>query len=288
MERRHKFLGRLVQRSVPVCGDDHLGNPIGSALPFHFYSALPFYAFPDMGILTLVGVLGFVGIVFIAIRDNKQTLAVILAFVLSPGIWWELAARSTLVSNIALVLLFLLIVDHAALQTPLQIFLYGALGGLILSTRSVVIFPLAIYGSCRFLRQLKFFQAIVFGAAMGLAFALMFLPLVLLWNPQELWRDNPLMYQMNRYLPTWTLPIFLVASLVAGLTANNRCELYDRMGFVLFLTALGSLVFTIIQTGWQAAILGSEFDISYFLLALPFVLLAISKSDAHKISRAMS
>ena len=241
-----------------------------------------------MGILTLVGVLGFVGIVFIAIRDNKQTLAVILAFVLSPGIWWELAARSTLVSNIALVLLFLLIVDHAALQTPLQIFLYGALGGLILSTRSVVIFPLAIYGSCRFLRQLKFFQAIVFGAAMGLAFALTFLPLVLLWNPQELWRDNPLMYQMNRYLPTWTLPIFLVASLVAGLTANNRCELYDRMGFVLFLTALGSLVFTIIQTGWQAAILGSEFDISYFLLALPFVLLAISKSDAHKISRAMS
>lgn len=264
----------------PYAATTHLGNPIGSALPFHFYSALPFYAFPDMGVFALTGVLGFIGIVFLAIKDRKLVLAIVLAFALAPGVWWELAARSALIFNVALVLIFLLAVDHASLKTPVQIFLFGALGGLILSTRSVVVLPLAVYGSYRFLRDRKISDAIVFGAGIGLAFVLTFLPLVLLWNPQDLADNNPLAYQMNRYLPNWILPLCLIVSLVAGLTVTNRHELYHRIGWVLFLTVLTSTMFTVIQAGWQAAIFGSEFDISYFLLALPFALLAIPKMQA--------
>lgn len=109
------FWDTLFSSRYPYAATTHLGNPIGPSLPFQFYAALPFYALPDMGILTLTGVIGFVGVVLLS-KDHKQALAIILACACAPGIWWELAARSTLISNIALALLFLLVVDRAALR----------------------------------------------------------------------------------------------------------------------------------------------------------------------------
>ena len=257
---------------------------IPGPLPFYYVMALPFYLMGDIGYFTLAGLLGYAYLIWRVLGLGKSAYVALLTLILSMSFLWEVTTRSTIVVNMVVILGYLLWLDRSKPISERGLILAGLVGGLVLSTRSVVALPLLVYVVYAYGRQRRLKDIMLLGVAMLFGFSLTILPFYL-WDRVSFSLYNPLLVQSA--LSTGpVLGIVLVASLVLGWMSASQRDAIAASGLVLFVAALLSFIPTTMQIGLTGVVYGDHFDPSYFNLSMPFLTFALGQFTQPSIPHA--
>ena len=141
----------------------------------------------------------------------------------------------------------------------------------MLSTRGIVFIPLLLAAS-GLLRDRGFKAFVLFFATAGIMFLATLLPFYL-WDPDHFRVYNPY-DQQSGYIPSWALALVLAITCFVAFRCRNNLRPFLHTGILLYGTVLLCLILKAIKFGWVEALWGSHFDISYFSLSMPFLLIA--------------
>ena len=266
------FLDTLFSGDFPYLAKSHLGNPPGP-FPFYFIIAIPFYFIGEIGYLSLTGIISFVWYTLRFYKNNQIVFILTVLLSTSPSFLWELSVRSTLVVNMVLLLFYfsyLEKIDHADWKKILPA---GIIGGLFLSTRGIIAIPILFYTAYAWLRKKEYVGWIKMMIYLVSGFILTLLPFII-WDASLFMQYNPITLQAG-FLPSWLLFLFVVSSVMIGTKIKSLSQLYCTLGVFIFIIISAAWIKVIISSGFKHALLLNGFDISYFLLAVPFLLLGI-------------
>jgi len=260
------WLGHLLHGEFPYGSAIH-----PSGFPFLFILVLPFYLLGNAGWWQIVS---FVLLGWVLQRRHMSTAASGLVLLLiSPVFLYEVVVRSELFSNMVAVIVFLWLFERRhALTGNRSPFIWGLIGGLLLSTRGVVALVYAIYFTYVFRRDLP--GALRFFTGAAISFVATILPFVV-WNTHGFIHDGPLAVQSS-YLPAGWIAALLIISLIFGWRTHIRNTVFSGIALILFTAVAIPFVTYLFDFGWATSVWQDKFDISYFCFCLPFVILAVS------------
>lgn len=268
----------ILNGEYPYGMKDHLGQT-SSNLPALFYVGLPFYFLGDVGLLQpFVFLLISFCILKAKITKHKKILILFL-LLMSPSYFWEIVAKSDLMSNIILLIIFLFLWDHKFkkkyFKKPVLLSFFCAF---FILTRGIVIIPLTLFLFRDFLdsnviTKLKFTIGFI-------VFALIIcLPIIVnLPNTETIIKHNPFNHQ-TKFTPK-LVQIFFV--LIPFLIALKRIKIKQKIYYSLtLLSILLFISFAIVcfKFGFNNALYKSYFDISYLGMVLPFTILYFAASS---------
>ncbi len=243
-----------------------------SGFPFLFILALPFYFLGDTGYLQIIGFILFCVLVYYRYSDDwKNMVRSTLLLIACPLFWYELVVRSELLFNMVIIIAFLTFLELRLMKKRQRgLFWIGIVGGLLLSTRGIVLLPYVAV--MVWIVRMGMLQKKSFPIAIFIGFGLTLLPF-LAWDWGTFMQSGPFSIQ-TAYLPVWIIIIAVIVCFVIGWKAYNLRQVYAFTGIVLFGVALASLVFIVTIFSWQDAIFRDAFDVGYFAFSLPFILLS--------------
>jgi hypothetical protein len=265
----HDWLSRLFDSEFPYNSDTR-----PSGFPFLFVVAMPFYFLGDLGLLQVFGFLVFAGLVYLRFRNGGTAkIRCILLLIATPVFVYEIVVRSELFSNMVLVLLYFAVFER--LRTRAETFipvLLGLAGGLILSTRGIVIIPYLVFFSY-LLKKKSIKYNLTLGVSIIGGFLLTLVPFIC-WNRDYFIHYGPFAIQSS-YIPGWLLAAVVIVTCWLGLSAKSLRAVYSAISFLL--AGIVAVVFfmAVIRVGWHAAVIESRFDISYFCFTIPFLLISL-------------
>lgn len=248
-------------------------NPSG--FPFLFFFASPFYLLGDAGYLEVFGLLLFLMLLLKSSKTKKEfRLKMILLFII-PSTLYEIAVRSELLTNTAVVISFFYLAQEKLDEHKKNTFFFvlALLFGFFLSTRLIAFLWLAMFLLFFFRNNLKN-GAIFFLIALSV-FLLSLLPFYL-WNAEAFLNKGPFAVQ-TIYLPMWIFVVFPFIVLYISWMIADFQELLFASGVLTFLLVSISFLMTIGEVGMSEAFFNSRFDISYFILSVPFFILALKE-----------
>jgi hypothetical protein len=265
------FNDRLLSGRFPYEARAHLGDRV-SGLPVLFVVALPFQVVGDVGYLQLFVVAAFAAAILWRWGRDHDLLWPLLLLLTSPAFLWEVVARSDLMSNAMLVVLVLCSCERWRGQlSPRRIAVIAALAGLCASTRLSLVVPMVVYFVGYFRQDWRASLQAAAGAAA--VFAATLLPFAL-WDWNAFVANNPLAWQAS--LSAWPIQAAAAAAAVlVGRAARDLGTAAYLGGMVTLAAVTGAFVLAGLGLGWDRALWGSGFDISYFDLALPFLLVPL-------------
>ncbi len=241
-----------------------------SGFPGLFLLAAPFWAMGALRLIPVVGLLTFL----VAIREAKSAnwLAVLTGLALLPSFHYEVVVHSELFFNASLALLSLWVFEEARRHGWTALVAAGALAGLLLSTRLFVGVVYAVYSAYAFR------SAWARGAAFaGIAFsvwAATWIPFAL-WDPERFAAFGPFTVQ-GLYLPAWVTAGGAFIALVLGWRAPDLPSVVARTGWLLLGLVALSFGLTVLHRD-AAPTFFAGFDVAYFILPTPFLLLALGR-----------
>ncbi|MGO4912522.1 hypothetical protein [Leeuwenhoekiella sp. W20_SRS_FM14] len=265
----------LLNGTYPYSALDHLGGRT-SNLPTLFLIGLPFYLLGDVGLLQSFTFLVFAGIIDKLIKSPAIRIVSLLLFVSSLWYLYEIVVKSDLVSNTILVLAGLVylfkMINNEGLK---RAFLLGILAVMLIFTRLVFALPVGILFTLPFIKaslseRFKFF--------LGLFIATICLGALVFYRCpsfEVFYAENPFTLQ-NRQLPLW-LSLLLAGLSIYFLSKLKTVEQLIRNSFVALAIPVVVAFFIIVNdTGFKGAIIDSHFDITYFNIFTPFLVLYLS------------
>lgn len=248
-----------------------------SGFPFLFAMAIPFYILGDLGLFNIFSFIMF----GVLVHWRYQKLPInkfrcILLLVTSPIFLFEVVVRSDIFSNMVALLFYLAVFEILTQQSSnTRVWLLGIIGGLLLSTRGIVLLVYILMFGYLFRKRITvnglFFLAIFAG------FILSLLPF-LIWDWSYFTKFGPFSIQLS-YIPLWLLIISIIGSLYCAMTIKSLKNIYASVAFMLLGVIGVSLFLSVLNRGWHHAVIGDGFDISYFCFALPFLLISL---DFHR------
>lgn len=248
-------------------------NP--SPLPVLFFLALPFYLVGNPGLLEVAGVL-FLGIAVLRMNrdDTRRASAQLLTLLLLPSTYYELVTRSELFFNVSLVILVLMLADEAVMpgKTDLKFFGIAVAMGLALSTRTVVGLAYASFVVFKF-RSGNFKNGLRFSFVVMLTFCLTFVPFII-WNFHEFVLDGPFAVQFG-YVSFPVMMVSLGMAAIVGFVSEGIEEVFYLSGLLVFGLVLWAFIQRSVLIGLADAFFGSRFDVGYFILCVPYLVLSI-------------
>jgi len=243
-----------------------------SGFPFLFISALPFYLLGDIGLYQIFSFIVFAAIIFY--KHYGQFIAklkMLLLLIASPLFMYEVVVRSELFSNMVIILLYLTILQSIfSRKGKAACVILGFIGGLLLSTRGIVLLIYIIFLGSMF-RQYHYNYR-VFLISLVAGFGLTLLPFML-WNWDCFIDCGPFTVQMW-YCPKWLLALSIVASIVCGMSLKSSAKIFFTISVLLFSIVTVSFAIRILEFGFKDTVLQNFYDISYYCLAQPFLLLS--------------
>jgi hypothetical protein len=263
----HEWLTRLLDGEFPYAA---LSNPSG--LPFLFVLALPFYLLGDLGLLQVAGFLLFAYLMRGSDLPTGRWYLTLLLLVTSPMFLWEVVTRSDLFTNMVVVLLTLwLLRARAGGVTAFGAAALGATAGLVLSTRLVVCLIYLIWsGSVLGWRRRNVWT---FVPALALGFTLTLLPFMI-WNMEYFVEYGPFAIQ-STYAPFGLIAAAVLVGVFCARRTRSTAGLLTASALVLFGVVAVAFILSVTRFGLDAALYAERFDISYFVLPLPFALAAL-------------
>jgi len=244
-----------------------------SGLPFLFVMAIPFYLLGDVGLFQIFSFLVFAGILYYNFRGSyKTSLRLLILLLISPIFIFEVVVRSELFSNMVMVLLYLTICEKYLSKDKLYLqIILGLLGGLLLSTRSIVLVILFFYFIWKFrnsnINPFITVLSLLFG------FIITLIPFVI-WNYDYFINHGPMAVQAL-YAPQWFIVLSIILSFIWAIRIKRLHQIYFASAGILFLIVLGATILYIVRFGLTESILYDKFDISYYCFPLPFVLMSL-------------
>ena len=207
-------------------------------------------------------------------------MTVLLALLFYPGYWYEVLVRSEIISNMILLIGVLWLAERtpSTSRNSALVFL-GVLLGIVVSTRAVVVLPLIIYSRLFLVRHgMKRTMIVLLIAA--IAFTGLLLPLYV-WMPGDFMAYNPLLKQSS-FIPMWLLAVVVMIAIALAIRTQTLDAFYRYSGAVLFATVCVAFVLSCVRIGWYESIFDHGFDLAYFTIPIPFLVIGLYERTAGK------
>ncbi len=275
----HNFINYLVHGKYPYMAQTHLGG-YGSPFPCWQFIHIPFYYLNNVG-LSMFFMLGFVVYSIKKLYDNNTAFYFLLLLVYSPAFLYEIIVRSDLIANFLFVLGIINLLLAQRIELKSHCFAYSVFLGLTLSTRLSVSVPFFILLFPAFINLPNKKKITLLGGIMGI-FCLTFLPFIY-WDVDKLlfFEYNPFILQTRQgsILELIILiPIFTYLSLS---WKKDKYQLTRNIGYSLFTLVTITFLINMIRYN-NYHLYSSIYDISYFNMSLPFIILSLIISNEEK------
>lgn len=263
------WLSRLLRGEFPYSSET---NPSG--FPFLFVLVLPFYLLGDSGLFQIFAFIVFSVLLYVRYKGQDfNSLPSLSLLLISPMFLYEIVVRSELFSNMVIVILFLTIFYAFKRKNDLVfLIIFGIVGGLLLSTRGIVLLIYIIFFGYYFRKQ-KPVHAVAFTVSAAAGFLITLIPFII-WDKHYFLNYGPFAVQMS-YITPWMLIFAVALSILCALTITSEKTLYFAAACTLFCVVSLPFLLMIRNIGLQSALIDSGFDISYFAFVLPFLLFSL-------------
>ncbi len=244
------------------------GNLPG-AMPFYFVVCYPFYYLNEIGFTGILAVLLFT--IYLLYNKRKKTTSFALLLLSTICIYWEIFARSTILINAVLFLLFFTPLQNFNLFTNKQLVFSAIIGGLIFSMRNVFILPLIVWGIYELMiKKTPIKKIILWGLIFLLTFIVTFLPFIWAYN-NEFWAINPFITQSSLVPTNWII-VFIMISIMIGFICKTFKDVQFYGTLLLFGIVTVHFLSATYSNGLARALFNSAADISYYIFCIPFLL----------------
>jgi hypothetical protein len=255
-------------------------------MPFYFILALPFYFLGELGYFAALGIVIFYLMMrYMKVETYIQTLFLLL-IMSSPFFLYEIMVRSPLFTNASLIAFSILFIfnvnNYKSLKNQIII---SFMIGFLLSTRNI--FALCyVFLFFYFLRTKKIdpVSTIKIGFLTLVVFGLTFLPFII-GHFNDFRIMNPFIIQSSFLMPFgWVLGA-TVCSAILFLFCKKDSDVFFYNGMSLFITTVLYFLYQTITNSFEAAYYGSNADVSYFILCVPFFLCYVLSANFNHQSR---
>lgn len=256
---------------------DHLDGRTSNFPGLFIIGFIPYFL-GNIGLLQVLNLILLVVVLRLYFPLKKVVLFLSLLFI-SPAFWWEVYVSSDLMTNIFIVLMFILLIDkfqpNIIFKKPI---LLGVFLSFLILTRGIVLIPLALYFTKDFFKiQLSSKLKLMFS---GLTFGSLLIFLVLMNVPDQytLLNYNPLLLQTSQ-VPTSMIILSLILPFGLSLINKGLQKNYFEICVLLFLfPILIGFFIKLYLYGFNATLIDSRFDISYLSMLFPFLIPSLLKS----------
>jgi len=254
---------------------DHMGWE-SSNLPMLIVLGMPFYLlFGSVGYLQSFIFLFFCYLIFKIFDNYKQRLAVLTLLFLSPSYLWEVYVKSDLFSNFVIICGFSYLIWKKFLsESKMKPEFVSFFTALLILTRLSAIIPLTILLFKKFYdlsvkEKLRFIIVFVLSVSIILYIFFHNVP-----NIDVLMRHNPLMIQSAKQ-PLLLSFSYIVLALILSFKVKSLFEIMYWSGILLFICVLVPFIMYFVEFGYTEMIVNSSFDISFFNMGMPFILISV-------------
>lgn len=274
----HHFIQSLFQGSYPYGAETHL-HGYGSPFPVWQIFHVPFYLLGNVGLSFSVVTLLFIHSVYLQWGSKGGYLSLLL-LVASPAYLYEVMTRSDMITNFLLVGSVVNYLVYFKITLKSHLIAIAILCGLTASTRLTAILPLFMLYFQEF-TQVSWQRKISFLLIVVITFAVTFLPF---W----IWDANTLLYSdhgpfalQTSQIRDFDLIIFLVISIwLACKWKAKYVKLYAYTAVLLGFMVAYTFIINMAMRGDWSRLFGSTYDITYFNMALVFVIATLSALTA--------
>ncbi|HLU69886.1 MAG TPA: hypothetical protein VKZ88_03845 [Fibrobacteria bacterium] len=267
------FFDALFRGDFPWAVKSHLGTNV-SLFPGMQVLAMPFYLMGDVGLLQFASLIAFGALVLVRYNDRTRPFFLLGLLIAMPAIQYQVFVRSDLLGNAVAIAWLMHVSLKPGVADGKRLFVWAILWGLALSTRAIFVIPF-IYVGWRLVDGRRVKTTVMFGLAAAATFAATFLPFYL-WDAALFWERNPYHVQSG-YVTREVLVLVLAATIATGFVRRRTAAAgaFVHTGMTLFLTILVCWILKAFQEGWSATLWEHQFDITYFSLCLPFLVIAL-------------
>lgn len=254
---------------------DHMGQE-SSNLPVLMMFGMPFYMlFGSVGYLQSFSFLLFSYLIYKIFEDYRQRLAVMLLLLLSPGYLWEVYVKSDLFSNFIVVAGFTyLIWNKFLVNNNLKPGTVSFFTVLILLTRLSTVIPLIILLFKKFYhfssKEKVIFITVFILAGSGIVY-------LFFHNAPDfniIIHHNPLMIQSTKQ-PLLLSFSYILLAFIISFRVKTFYQVMAWTGILLFICVFVPFILFFIEYGYTDMITNSFFDLSFFNMSMPFIMLAL-------------
>ncbi|KGF14004.1 hypothetical protein HMPREF1640_13360, partial [Prevotella sp. S7-1-8] len=204
--------------------------------------------------------------------------------VISPAFVYEIVVRSDLVTNFLLVASILIFFYIKKIRLSSHFWMIAATSGLLLSTRFTAVIPLSMYYFYEWYK-LPLMRKLLFPIVVIGIFLLTFLPFVL-WDIDDLFffKYNPFMLQ-SRQIQSADFILFIPLFIYLAYSWRHHesikicyLKLMKNISYFLIVLIMVTFMHNMVLSG-NYLIFSSTYDITYFNMALPYLVMGISISS---------
>lgn len=258
----------ILEGKYPYSVLDHLGNT-SSNLPGLFYVGLPFYILGDVGYLQAFVFLIITLFIYFSKVKNDKKIFLLLLILLAPSYFWEVFAKSDLMSNCFLVLLFISFWQEKYFN---QIFRKHILLAFFVAffalTRGTVVIPLTLFLFYSFYK-INIRKKISFVVWMLFFAIVISLPILInLPTLDFVIEHNPFNHQ-TRYAPKVLIISSLLLPFVFSFKLKEKSDVFLYSTYILAGLMFLTFIINAIEEGFNANLYGDLFDISYLSIIFP-------------------
>lgn len=274
----HHFIQSLFQGSYPYGAETHL-HGYGSPFPVWQIFHVPFYLLGNVGLSFSVVTLLFIHSAYLQWGSKGGYLSLLL-LIASPAYLYEVVTRSDMMTNFLLVGSVVNYLVYFKITLKFHLIAIAILCGLTASTRLTAILPLFMLYFQEF-TQVSWQRKISFLLIVVITFAVTFLPF---W----IWDANTLLYSdhgpfalQTSQIRDFDLIVFLVISVwLACKWKAKYVKLYAYTAVLLGFMVAYTFIFNMATRGDWLRLFSSTYDITYFNMALVFVIATLSALTA--------
>ena len=264
------LISSILEGKYPYAVLDHLDNTT-SNLPGLFFIGLPFYLLGGVDLLQPFMFLFLSLFVIYSKIKNDEKVFIFLLILMAPSYFWEIIAKSDLMSNCILLLIF---ISFWQQKYKNDLFknesLLAFLLALFVLTRGIVVIPLTIFLFADFLKiTLK--KKLVLSGYFLLFIGLVSLPVFIdLPSTEFIKEHNPFNHQ-TRYAPKILIIVSLLLPFLFSFKVKVSSDVFLYTIYVLASLMFVTFVLNCLEEGFYENIYGNLFDISYLSMVLPFI-----------------
>lgn len=248
-----------------------------SNLPGLLFITMPFYIlFGSVGYFQSFIFLVISYLIYKVFNNYKERFFCLVLFVSSPSYLWEIYTKSDFMSNFVLALVFIYWVKIKFTDNNFfKIILLSIFSVFLLLTRLSIVLPMVLV-MLPILYKFDFKNKVLFFLVSVLIFGL--LNFIVFHNAESVEKvllKNPYLVQSSRQ-PILITVSFLVFSFIISFRIKSFLEIISVSGVTLFVMILTLFFIILITFGFNNLLFNSYFDLSYFNMSMPFIILALS------------
>ena len=268
-ELMSNFLNRLFDGQYPYLASSRFNVPPPVPFPWLYLVSIPAWAVGEIGLFPFLS-LGLL----VLVTPDKYRPRLTWALATSLPVWYEIAVRSNIVANAALVGAFL---QTDPGKKTSQVVRNAVLAGIVLCSRASFVAPVLVWAGSVFLLPRRWRDAVVWGSVAFLVAILPFLGLIGIWG-WPVFRDwNPMRFQGAIQSPILPLAILLASPWVGAAirTVSDRLIVAYMVVFVPMFTLMAPIL---MDGSWHDLNRG-YFEVAFWNTSLVLGLLAWARSE---------